>query len=253
MNIPTYMESKNSRFPCSSPQCNEVFDTISESQLHYKTYHCFQCKECNNIYYPNEYLLDLHIQETHDSYFQLAVEKYPERCHFQCLVLGCCIDESQRHESSNGSGISVSSMFHSQRERDEHLKEVHGYPNWFRFQSRRRRQKCVVDGMDVEGRSQIRTSSSSSIKKWWYTKRMNYSSTQPQLEEECDNNNAENDDKQLMIQDVIETTTRMDNHRKSLINQINHYQNKKKERKEQKKKATLISSMYILFGDGGVW
>jgi hypothetical protein len=70
----------------------------------------FQCFECFSIL-PSEKLLDLHLQEAHDSFFAAAVER--GRAKFACLV---CDEE-----------------FDSIQNRKNHLGVIHRYPKWFRF------------------------------------------------------------------------------------------------------------------------
>ena len=107
-------------FRCCAPHCNETFRSIFECEHHYNAQHTFECKECKRVF-PNEFLLDRHLQEAHDTYFQTMLEygkgSYP------CLVMDC------------------NEQFSSAVERFDHLRTVHGYPKWFRFSSKATKKK----------------------------------------------------------------------------------------------------------------
>ena len=70
------------------------------------------CAVCN-LGFPNERLLDLHIAEAHDAYFQESLKAGVTT--LPCLEPSC-------HQ-----------VFASAQERRVHLMKVHGYPKWFRF------------------------------------------------------------------------------------------------------------------------
>lgn len=61
-------------FSCNAPGCTSTFKTLVEFEMHYNGCHNFTCLECKKNR-PTERLLDIHIEETHDSYFQVAAEK----------------------------------------------------------------------------------------------------------------------------------------------------------------------------------
>jgi hypothetical protein len=107
-------------YRCCAPHCNEIFRSIFECEHHYNAQHTFECKECKRVF-PNEFLLDRHLQETHDTYFQTMLEygkgSYP------CLVMDC------------------NEQFSTAVERFDHLRTVHDYPKWFRFSSKATKKK----------------------------------------------------------------------------------------------------------------
>jgi len=141
---------------CSATHCYETFDSIAESQYHYENKHVFECHECFKqnkkifVCFPNEHLLDLHLQEKHDSYFQSALEHKREGACYKCLVMDC------------------NSVFAGEKDRFLHLKNFHGYPNWFRFHSRQQLKKQVQ--LSKNYKKQQNKSMQS-----WYNKRSKYS------------------------------------------------------------------------------
>lgn len=100
------------RYPCSVAGCAHMASTLKESEEHFETHHMYQCGVCH-VVMPCNHLLDLHVQETHDSYFASAVERHESL--YQCLVHAC------------------PSRFSADKERLWHLQQQHGYPKWFRF------------------------------------------------------------------------------------------------------------------------
>ena len=98
------------RYPCGVLGCTLAFDSLADCDAHYEESHIFQCFECFAIL-PSEKLLDLHLQEAHDSFFAAAVER--GKAKFSCLV---CDEE-----------------FDSIQNRHTHLMAIHRYPKWFRF------------------------------------------------------------------------------------------------------------------------
>jgi hypothetical protein len=71
--------------------------------MHYNLNHYFTCIECN-IHLPSNKLLDLHISENHDFYFQVLSEKKEM---FQCFIEGCNL------------------KFKTKKERKIHLTTIH--------------------------------------------------------------------------------------------------------------------------------
>ncbi|XP_054288232.1 zinc finger protein 511-like [Macrosteles quadrilineatus] len=107
-------------FPCDVPGCKETFASLMEFDMHYNSRHRYACRECNK-HLPTGHLLDLHISETHDSFFAAQAERKPM---YQCFVEECSVvsqDDVQRRK---------------------HCIEVHSFPPDFRFdQSRKKGNK----------------------------------------------------------------------------------------------------------------
>lgn len=61
---------------CNIPNCEQQFDTVFAYESHYNTLHRFLCGQCSK-HLPSAHLLDLHLSETHDSFFAVQAEKKP--------------------------------------------------------------------------------------------------------------------------------------------------------------------------------
>lgn len=99
-------------YPCCVFGCTQTFQTILECESHFDEQHLFQCGECHQVLSSN-HLLELHLQEAHDSYFAASIEK--QQASYACLVESC----KESFSSPDG--------------RLQHLRNEHGYPKWFRF------------------------------------------------------------------------------------------------------------------------
>lgn len=96
--------------PCAAPHCCQTFKTARQMEDHYDKCHSFQCATCGAMY-EGEKLLDLHLLEAHDVFFQESLKR--GKSQVECL---CC-----------------DGKFSSIQERLEHLMEKHQFPKWFRF------------------------------------------------------------------------------------------------------------------------
>ncbi|XP_068234716.1 zinc finger protein 511 [Palaemon carinicauda] len=96
---------------CSIPQCKQSFDTVAEHAAHQRSCHSFMCSSCHNSF-PTDHLLDLHLQEVHDSYFFVMAQKKPM---YRCLLETC------------------TEVFLDQKERKGHCIDVHKFPTDFRY------------------------------------------------------------------------------------------------------------------------
>ncbi|KAG9275448.1 zinc finger protein 511 [Astyanax mexicanus] len=68
-----------SEFRCHITSCKQLFDTLEGYEHHYNSLHRHVCSNCKRSF-PSNHLLDIHIQEWHDSLFQVMAEK-------QCMVI----------------------------------------------------------------------------------------------------------------------------------------------------------------------
>mmetsp|Transcript_38234 Transcript_38234/g.83117 ORF Transcript_38234/g.83117 Transcript_38234/m.83117 type:complete len:326 (+) Transcript_38234:463-1440(+) len=105
----------SNHYPCSHAGCTEVYATLEECDVHYLNTHMLECGQCHAIL-PNAHLLDLHLQEEHDSFFASAVSR--GQASYHCLESGCPFE------------------FCDEETRQSHLRETHCYPKWFRFHPR---------------------------------------------------------------------------------------------------------------------
>lgn len=99
------------RVNCETGGCSQAFSTVPLYESHYNLQHRHCCSYCKTSFITN-YLLELHILENHDAFFQTASEN---KDLYQCLVEGC----QERFRDSNS--------------RKKHVVESHRYPTDFRF------------------------------------------------------------------------------------------------------------------------
>lgn len=111
-------------FPCHAPNCTQEFKTTAEFELHYNSRHRFVCSQCKKSL-PSPHLLDIHISETHDSFFQVRVERKDSNM-YQCFVEECTV------------------MSSDPAARRSHCIEVHNFPHDFRFDQSTKKSKNKV-------------------------------------------------------------------------------------------------------------
>ncbi|XP_054456589.1 zinc finger protein 511 [Anoplopoma fimbria] len=100
-----------SEFACHISGCSAVFSSLEEYEHHYNSLHRHVCCSCRRSL-PSARLLDIHIQEWHDSLFTILAQRQDM---YQCLVEGC------------------GQKFRTGKHRKEHLIRIHKYPPDFRF------------------------------------------------------------------------------------------------------------------------
>lgn len=100
-----------SEFACHIFGCSAVFSTLEEYEHHYNSLHRHVCCSCRRSL-PSARLLDIHIQEWHDSLFTILAQRQDM---YQCLVEGC------------------GQKFRTSKHRKDHLIRIHKYPPDFRF------------------------------------------------------------------------------------------------------------------------
>jgi len=106
------------RFSCQAPGCKETFSQLHESETHYNALHRHSCSVCRKSL-PSPHLLELHLQEQHDSFFSVLAERKPS---YQCFLPTC------------------PHLSWSSKERHEHAIKEHKFPPDFRFDQVKRRQ-----------------------------------------------------------------------------------------------------------------
>ncbi|XP_034041195.1 zinc finger protein 511 [Thalassophryne amazonica] len=105
-----------SEFACHITGCSAVFSTLEDYEHHYNSLHRQVCCSCHRSL-PTARLLDIHIQEWHDSLFAILAQKQDM---YQCLVEGC------------------GQKFRTVNQRKDHLIRFHKYPPDFRFNKTRK-------------------------------------------------------------------------------------------------------------------
>ncbi|KAM6186249.1 zinc finger protein 511 [Rhynchocyon petersi] len=98
-------------FPCQVAGCSQAFDTLESFEHHYHTLHRSVCSVCKRAF-PSSHLLDAHLLEWHDAFFQVLAERQDM---YQCLVEGC------------------REKFKTSKDRKDHMVRCHLYPADFRF------------------------------------------------------------------------------------------------------------------------
>ncbi|KAF8782596.1 zinc finger protein 511-like [Argiope bruennichi] len=108
-------ESLNSlpEFPCGEKGCRATFTNIRDYDVHFRSVHSLVCSQCKRNF-PTYNMLDIHIQEKHDSYHEAAKAKNLAK--FYCLVDGC------------------NHTYSSSEERDAHVLKDHNFPQNFKYQ-----------------------------------------------------------------------------------------------------------------------
>lgn len=101
-------------FSCSAPGCQATFSQLVESESHYNARHRHSCNTCHHSL-PSAHLLELHVLETHDTYFQLLAAK---KASYECFLERC------------------GSKFWSPRERKEHCVKTHSFSPAFEFDNK---------------------------------------------------------------------------------------------------------------------
>ncbi|XP_073972012.1 protein lethal(2)k10201-like isoform X3 [Rhodnius prolixus] len=102
-------------FKCEIANCCQEFDTVLKYELHYNSCHRYSCSYCKK-HLPSPHLLDLHVSETHDSFFKAAAERKPM---YKCFVESC------------------DAVSNNAQDRRSHCIEVHRFPHDFRYDTRR--------------------------------------------------------------------------------------------------------------------
>ncbi|KAL0964163.1 hypothetical protein UPYG_G00320060 [Umbra pygmaea] len=109
-------------FRCHLSGCSQVFSSVECYEHHYNTLHRHVCSSCLRSL-PSARLLDIHIQEWHDSLFSILAERQDM---YQCLLDGCGL------------------KFKSREQRKDHMIQIHKYPSDFRFDKAKRTKKNKI-------------------------------------------------------------------------------------------------------------
>ncbi|XP_063710103.1 zinc finger protein 511 [Culicoides brevitarsis] len=129
-------ESQNSSsesISCNIPGCVNIFNSAREYESHYNSVHRYTCNTCHK-HLPSPHLLDLHIEETHDSFFAVTAARKPN---FACYVEECC------HKSIDAAA------------RRDHCIKVHKFPHDFRFDKvvKAKKKKNLEMEVDVQDKN----------------------------------------------------------------------------------------------------
>ncbi|XP_038847597.1 zinc finger protein 511 [Salvelinus namaycush] len=108
--------ARQCEFRCHISGCSQVFSTVEDYEHHYNTLHRHVCSSCQRSL-PSARLLDIHIQEWHDSLFSILAERQDM---YQCLVEGCGL------------------KYRTREQRKDHMIKIHKYPSDFMFDKAKR-------------------------------------------------------------------------------------------------------------------
>nr|CAD7460253.1 unnamed protein product [Timema tahoe] len=125
------------RFTCHVPGCQIDFTSVMDYEVHYNSIHRYLCVECKKCL-PSPHLLDLHVAECHDSFFQTLAERKPmhhqsrpqQQSYF--LITFLHLDKYSKYEYQCYVET-CESKFSNTDERRKHCIEIHNYPADFRF------------------------------------------------------------------------------------------------------------------------
>ncbi|XP_035901176.1 protein lethal(2)k10201 [Anopheles stephensi] len=106
-------EPEDVEISCNVPDCNFFCQSVVDYELHYNAQHRYTCAQCKKSL-PNAHFLDLHLSETHDSYFAAQVQA-ANRPMYACYLEEC------KHRSKDPA------------ERRDHCIREHKFPHNFRF------------------------------------------------------------------------------------------------------------------------
>ncbi|CAK1541476.1 unnamed protein product [Leptosia nina] len=130
---------------CTVPGCTYTTDSLLDFENHYNASHRYSCNDCKKIL-PSPHLLDLHIQETHDSFFAVSALRKPSYC--------CYIEECKE-------------KFQNPEERLDHCMKIHKMPKDFRFDQKPKKLKSN----SKDNKKKDFTFSNSKVKSFKYTGR----------------------------------------------------------------------------------
>lgn len=105
-------ESVEQQFPFAPIRCDmcpRILRTEAEYQRHYRAIHSHMCRTCRAIF-PSAHLLDIHISEQHDTFFQIMAERQS--------MYRCLLDPKQCAQGP----------FRTRKERRNHMIQDHAYP-----------------------------------------------------------------------------------------------------------------------------
>lgn len=136
----TVSNSSSQKIICDIITCKQEFDSVTAFNSHYNTNHRHTCDECKKVL-PTPHLLDLHLSETHDSFFAVAALKKPM---YSCYLETC------NHKSQND------------KERKDHCIKSHNFPPNFRFSGNKRKPKKNKKASENENSMEIDESSRTS-------------------------------------------------------------------------------------------
>jgi hypothetical protein len=109
--VEEFLHQEFQEFQCNAPGCRLTFNQVYESEAHYRAVHVHSCSVCRKSL-PSNHLLDLHIQESHDSFFAALSEK---KASYECFLPTCV------------------TKFWTPQERRDHAITSHDFPSDFRF------------------------------------------------------------------------------------------------------------------------
>ncbi|KAI5968594.1 hypothetical protein CANMA_002339 [Candida margitis] len=100
--------------PTRCPFCSTVIYGYNGFQNHFLTFHEYQCLTCDKVF-PSRHILDLHIDEYHNPFLKLQLERGEAKSSLRCFSETC------------------NAKFDSSQARIVHLIDHHHYPKTYPF------------------------------------------------------------------------------------------------------------------------
>ncbi|XP_045454167.1 protein lethal(2)k10201 [Melitaea cinxia] len=119
---------------CTVPGCNFTVTNLLDFENHYNSSHRYSCSQCKKVL-PSPHLLDLHIQEKHDSFFAVMAAKKPS---YSCYTEEC------------------KEKFMTAEDRLNHCVKTHKLPKDFRFDQKpkqKTKNKKNQNSMEIDKES----------------------------------------------------------------------------------------------------
>uniref|UniRef100_A0A2M4AWS3 Putative alpha-snap protein n=1 Tax=Anopheles triannulatus TaxID=58253 RepID=A0A2M4AWS3_9DIPT len=123
---------KDVEISCNVPDCSFFCQSVVNYEAHYNAQHRYTCGECKKTL-PNAHLLDLHLSETHDSYFAALLQagKGP---------MYACFLEECKYRSKDVV------------ERRDHCIREHKFPHNFRFDKQSLSHRLIAKSPELDSK-----------------------------------------------------------------------------------------------------
>lgn len=137
-------EEEHWKMMCPVVGCKAKLNGLKDLETHFFSRHTAMCSVCSCVF-PTSRLLDLHVSEAHDSFFQAkAARGHPM---YKCLVDGC------------------DAKFQNDASRHQHLVDKHKFPQSFEFHKKRHLSQKQRQRLHMRQRASKQTEDGQASKK----------------------------------------------------------------------------------------